>query len=370
MVTTRAILRWALCCTVGSVPTRLSAQPVKVGAPTVRIGHDERPDALITALAGAVRLPNGQIVVGNRGGEHALLVFDARGTFIRALARKGKGPGEVGYLLWVLRCGNAVYTGDADGERVQEFGPDLTYQRAFRFASQTYRLACNDRAQFVHMGWESPNTMREGVYRSTARFWLTPADSTAGIPLGTLPGSERFGIYRNGKPAGSGPRALGREPALAIGANAAYVALGDSLSLLVFDTKGKPLRPLVAPHVPVRPTAADIDAAIEQRVSEIGESARKLLTEQYRSMPLPAVLPATRHLLVDAVGLVWAQAYPSARQNTVTWTLFRPTGGVAARVELPAALTVFEIGRDYLLGGITDEATGLMEVRMYPVTRS
>lgn len=369
MTMTRVALFSMFAWSLWVSPAPLRAQAVKVGAPSVRIGQDERPEALITALAGAVRLPNGQIVVGNRGGEHALLVFDARGAFVRALARKGKGPGEVGYLLWVLRCGNAIYTGDVDGDRVQEFGLDLKYRRAFRFASQTYRLACNDRAQFVHMGWESPNTMRDGVYRSTSRFWLTPADSTAGIPLGTLPGSERFGIYRNGKPAGSGPRALGREPALAMGANAAYVALGDSLSVLVFDTNGKPARPLVAPYVPVRATAADIDAAIEQRVSETGESARRMTTELYRSMPLPDALPATRHLLVDAVGMVWVQAYPSARKPTVTWTLFRPTGGVASRLELPAALTIFEIGRDYLLGGITDDDTGLMEVHLYPLTR-
>ena len=346
-----------------------SAQSVRVGAPTLRIGRDEQPGAFITAVAGAVRLPNKQIVVGNRGGEHALLVFDEKGKFVRALARKGKGPGEVGYLLWVLRCGNDLFTGDIDGERVQVFTGDLKYTRAFRFASQTYRLACNDRAQFVHMGWESPRDMRDGVYRAPTAFWISPADSTPGVSLGMLPGSERFGIVNDGKPVGNGPRAIGREPALAIGATAAYVALGDSLSVRAFDFTGKPLRALSAPHTPVAATAADVDAAIERSVTELGESTRQRTTTEFLRMPMPRTLPATRDLLVDATGLVWVQAFPSARKTTVTWTLFRPAGGVAARIELPAALKVYEVGRDYLLGGITDDDTGIIEVRLYPVTR-
>jgi hypothetical protein len=365
------VLRTFLCvaslvCGVAAVS---SAQSVRVGAPTLRIGRDEQPGAFITAVAGAVRLPNKHIVVGNRGGDHALLVFDEQGKFVRALARKGKGPGEVGYLLWVLRCGNELFTGDIDGERVQVFNSALTYTRAFRFASQTYRLACNDRAQFVHMGWESPRDMRDGVYRAPTAFWVSPADSTAGVSLGKLPGSERFGIMNNGKPVGSGPRAIGREPALAIAASAAYIALGDSLSVLAFDLTGKPLRPLTAPHTPVATTAADVDAAIERTVAELGESTRQRTTTDFRSMPMPRTLPATRDLLVDATGLVWVQAYPSARNATVTWTLFRPTGNVVARVALPAALKVYEVGRDYLLGGIADEDTGIIEVRLYPVTR-
>lgn len=33
------------------------------------------------------------------------------------------------YLLWVLRCGNELFTGDIDGERVQVFTSELKYTR-------------------------------------------------------------------------------------------------------------------------------------------------------------------------------------------------------------------------------------------------
>lgn len=87
------VLQICLCAAsmLCGVASAASAQVVRVGAPTVRIGRDEQPGAFITAVAGAVRLPNKQIVVGNRGGEHTLLVFDEKGKFVRGLARKGKG---------------------------------------------------------------------------------------------------------------------------------------------------------------------------------------------------------------------------------------------------------------------------------------
>jgi hypothetical protein len=307
--------------------------------------------------------------VGNRG-DYALLVFDAKGQFVKKVARKGQGPGEVEYLLSLQRCGDAIYTRDINGDRVQEFGTDLTVKRAFRFAGQTYRIACNAKGQFVHMGWDENRTIRGGVYRPTSRYWITPPDSTAGVTLGVFPGSERFGSTgSNGKVTGTAPLVLGREPRVAIGPDAAYLALADSLSLLVFDLAGKPKPALRAAFTPVATSDADVETEIERQVAALGEQMRKPMTATLRQMPRPKSLPATRDLLVDALGLVWVQSYPSAGQRAVTWTVFRPTGAVVARVSLPVGLEVFEIGRDYLLAQVINEDTSVPEVHLYPVAR-
>jgi hypothetical protein len=351
-------------------PIMVGAQTIRISpTPSVRIGASEQQSELLNAVAGATRLPSGQIVVGNRG-DYALLVFDANGQLLKKLARKGKGPGEVEYLLWLHRCGDAMYTGDITGERVQEFGADLSFRRAFRFGGQTYRLACNAKGQFVHMGWDDHRGIQGGVYRPTSRYWLTPADSTPGTTLGTHPGSERFGTIGNtGKVTGTGPRVLGREPRVAIGPDAAYIALADSLSVLAFDLSGAPRPALRAAFTPPATTAGDVDAEIERLVGSLGESMRRTMTASLREMPRPSTLPATRDLLVDATGLVWVQAYPSASQRTVTWTVFRANGTIAARVALPVSFEVFEIGRDYLLAQVINAATGVPEVHLYPVAR-
>jgi hypothetical protein len=347
-----------------------AAQSLRVApTPTVRIGATDEASALLNAVAGATRLPNGQIVVGNRG-DYALLVFDAKGTLVKKAARKGKGPGEVDYLLWLKRCGSTIYTGDIEANRVQAFTPAFALARAFRFADQTYRLDCNADGRFVHMGWEPSSAFKAGPFRATTRYWITGADSAMGVTIGMLPGSERFGTTTpDGRPTGTGPLVLGKESRLAIGSQAAYVATADSLTVLAFGLDGTPRPALRAPYTPVPSSDADVEAEIERRVAALGEAARKRTTADLRAMPRPKSLPATRDVLVDATDLVWVQSYPSAKQSTVAWTVFRPNGTVAARLSLPSALDVFEIGRDYLLGQVLNPDTGVPEVHLYTVTR-
>lgn len=345
------------------------AQTIRVAAtPTVRIGSSGEQSVLLNAVAGATRLPNGQIVVGNRG-DYAMLVFDANGKLVKKLARKGTGPGEVDYLLWLKRCGDVVYTGDIAGNRVLEFNSALSVTRSFRFADQTYALACNSRAQFIHMGWEPPSSMKTGAFRANTKFWITPADSSKGVVLGLFPGSERFGMSNNGRPTGSAPLVLGKETRVAIGTQAAYIATADSVTVLTFNLDGSARAALRAPYTPIPSTSADIDAEIEHQVAREGEASRKSTTALFHEMPRPKMLPATRSVVVDAMDLVWVQSYPSSREATVTWTVFRPNGTVAARLSLPATLDVFEIGRDYLLGQRIDADTDVPEVHLYRVTR-
>lgn len=346
------------------------AQTIKVAAaPSVRIGSSDDAKVMLNAVAGATRLPNGQIVVGNRG-DYALLVFDAQGKFLRQAARKGKGPGEVEYLLYVKRCGNALYLGDVEAQRVQEFSFDFAVKRAFRFADQTYRLDCNSAGRFVHMGWEPSKSMRGGVYRAKTRFWITGADTTRGITFDSLPGSERFGVTgENGRMLGSGPLVLGRETRVTIGPQSVFVSTADSMTLLVYGLDGEAKPSWRAPYQPTPTTDADIDEEIERQVASHGEDARKRMEKELRAMPRPKNLPATRDILVDETGLVWVQSYPSAKQPRVKWTVFNPSGTVAARVSLPANLEVFEIGKDYVLGQLPDD-DGVPEIQLYTISRS
>lgn len=361
------LLAWMLCAVTASSSAHAQRLQVAV-TPRVRIGASEAQNALLTAVVGSTRMPDGRIVVANRG-DHALLEFDAQGTLKRQLIRKGRGPGEVDYLLYFMRCGTSLYVGDVEASRTFELGADLAVRRTFRFAGQTYRRACNASGHFVHMGWERSTEMRGGPFRATAPYWVSGPDSLPGKPLGTLAGSERFGVTNAGKIVGTGPLVLGREPSVAIGPQAAYVALADSLHILAFGLDGTARPALRAPSSPIRSSAGDVEAAIEVRVAQIGEQSRSDVTREYRAMPRPATLPATREILVDATGAVWVQRYPSAGAHSVSWTVFAPTGGVLATIALPTALTVHEIGRDYVLGLYVDADTGQPEVRLYTLTR-
>lgn len=354
---------------VPTISRTSAAQTIRVSAtPTIRIGDDDAESAQLSDVVGATRLPGGRVLIANRG-DQALLLFDDTGRLLQKSGRKGQGPGEVPFLLAMHRCGSSIYL--VDSERVQEFSLEVQYRRLFRFGGEaSYRQACNASGQFVHMGWEREREMRTGVFRSNVNFWISEASDARGIPLGAFPGSERWGqTGTNGKLVGTRPMLLGREPRIAISERAAYIATGDSLSLLTFDLKGTRQPPLRAPSAPVPAEAADMDLEIEREVAFLPAGARDREAKNLRAIPRPRMLPATRALLVDETGLVWVQSYPRARMPTVIWTVFRPDGSVASRVALPTTLDVLEIGRGYLLGTIRDADTDLPEVRLYPVSR-
>lgn len=80
-------------CTPGDVPSR----PVAWGldsVPMLAIGVEEgAPEFELSNVTAVQSLPGGAIVVANSGTSE-LRVFDADGRFIRALGRRGEGPGE------------------------------------------------------------------------------------------------------------------------------------------------------------------------------------------------------------------------------------------------------------------------------------
>ncbi|QJR35416.1 hypothetical protein [Gemmatimonas groenlandica] len=354
------LLGLALVC-----PVALSAQPPAwrlAPSPSVRIGTADKAELSLAAPAGATRLPNGNIVVGDLA-EYALREFTPAGALVKRYARKGEGPGEVGYLAPLLRCGSALVANDITGP-LSVFTLDGRFQRGFRFPTPTYRIACNAAMQFVAMGWASDRDMKAGAYRPNVRYWIARADTSAEVPLGTMPAGDR---WREG--GGDGPLPLGREPRVAISASRAYVALGDRLEVLVFDLSGKAMPPLSAPVTRVRVTKADVDAEREREIAKLGERARKMVERSFATTTMPDFLPATRDLLVDATGHVWVQHYPRASSTTVPWTVFAPDGKVRATIAMPVALEVYEIGTDYVLGRYIDPEEQVPEVRLYALIR-
>jgi hypothetical protein len=326
--------------------------------PTVRIGTSDKPDELLAAPAGATRLPSGNILVGDQG-DFALREFAPSGALVKRYARKGKGPGEVTFLAPLLRCGDSLLANDITGP-ASIFTLDGAFVRAFRFKTTPYRFACNRTGQVVNVGWDSDKNMKPEVNRSLTAYWIARTDSSAPVPLGDMPGSERIG-HR--------PYPLGREPRVAIGATRAYVALADSFVVRVFDLTGKALPSLSAPVPRVAATPADLVAEREREIAMMGERARKSTELEYQKIPLPKFLPATRDLIVDSDGNLWVQHYPRAALPTVSWTVFSPAGTVLSTVALPTVMEVYEIGRDYVLGRYIDPDESVPEVRLYPLSR-
>lgn len=227
-----------LAIAVGSVLSVADAQAPRArwtidAQPVVTIGQSEADtNALFSVVAGATRLPDGRILVGDRG-NFSLRIFTPNGKQERTFGRSGAGPGEVTYLKSMLRCGDSVFTLDIDGNRTSVFSLDGKFVRVFRFGSPQagrppYDTACNARGMFAHLGWEVAQQMRGGAYRPDVPYWLSGADSAVRHVVGTFPGSERFGLVVEGRLRGTRPVPIGKQPTFALGEDRLYIGSADS----------------------------------------------------------------------------------------------------------------------------------------------
>ncbi len=321
-------------------------------------------------IVGATRLPNGTVLVADRG-QYSLHIYSPAGKEIKKFGRKGSGPGEFGYLARLYRCGGSILTYDIEnGYAISVFSLDGLLSRTFRFSQKNvnnmpYANACNAAGTFLHFGWESRGEMKAGVYRPIVPVWLSGADSSAGRLLGTMQGSERWGQ----PPGGSGPLPLGREPRIAIGATRAYVGEATTYRVRVYSLTGQPLPDITKAVTTVPVTAQDIDAELERQVASDGERSRTRLTKYFSEIKMPKTLPPYRALLVDGADLLWVQDYAKSASGTVSWTIFDPAGKQVATIPMPYAFDVYEVGTDYVLGRYIDADDAIPQVRLYRLHR-
>lgn len=344
---------------------RAVGQWVVDSVPAVSLGGDggAPPATTFAQIAGASQLPDGSIIVGDVG-PFAFRRFSADGKELSRFGGRGRGPGEVDYLLWLYRCGERLFAADITGERISIFTLEGAFVRAFRFESQgghrPYRSACNRDARFVHYGWDLDRDMIDGVFRSIVPFWISDADSIGSRLIGRYPGSERFGAR---------PLPLGKESAVAIGRDRVYVGTAESPGIRVFTMTGDSLAVVFVPGSIQQTTADDVDAEREREVAMVGEKRRTFIEREYVNLPLPKVLPAYRTLIVDRLDYLWVQTFPRPTALSSHWTVFSSRGSLEATVELPVAFEPLEIGSDYVLGRYLDPGTMVPQIRRYAMAR-
>lgn len=334
-------------------------------------GDDALGQPLIGTAEGVIRLDDGSVVIADRG-LSAIRWFDATGTLTHSYGREGDGPDEFRYLHQLLRCGDSLFVHDITrAEPWQVLALDGTPVRQFAIESPqreaAYRSTCGADGHFLHMGWERLNdpSIEPGRHRGTAPFWLGDANGRATAPLGDLPGSERLIM-----PRGTRPHPLGREPVMAVGRTRAYVGTADSLTVRTFSLDGAPGAVVAFATGDLRTTPADI-ARYKYRDTVGRTDARRADAERdWATFTFPPTVPAYDALLVDALDHLWLRRTPRAIGAPAEWLVFDPDGEPVARVPLPDALRVHDIGIDYIAGTRLDEADGGQAVEVYTLRRA
>lgn len=339
--------------------------------------------AQFTIAAWATRLSNGEVVIAD-GLDNDLRVAEASGRVVRALGRKGSGPGEFTMLAWVGRCGaDRLYAWDARAARAAVFHPVRGFERQFTVpqAAGARAAACSPRGNFaVHTGIAPRRDAAMNERRQTRdgrQFGIGMLETTVLVlddsgrtreeHRGVLFGEMLMGQLRPGGGMGGAPRPLGQLGAFTFAGEDLVIAQTDSLRVDVHGGGGARTGGFAIPAAAGRPGAADYERAIGPTAAVVPAQMRDEIEDFLRAVEPPERYPAFTSVHGSEDGLAWFVVSPAGIAPT-RLRAHRLTGEAVATLEIPAALTVFEVGRDYVLGR-TEDADGEQEVRVYRFTR-
>jgi hypothetical protein len=271
-------------------------------------------------------------------------------------------------------CGqDSMLVWDRTKRRLTMIGPSGVIARQFEPISVTQfpnsDIVCTSNGLIAFISDEQPGMKEvDGVrdaFVSTTDVAVLNRDGQRLASRDSVRGGEWVRVQSASGGLGFTRRPLGFSTQLASSGNTIVLAYTDSASLLVFPelpavpngrfSLGSPSRARLA--LPARnPCPADLASAARAITSRIEDqpSADAAYNEIIRK-PLPAKTPLYYEMLADTDGLLWLQtSVPGGKSQS--YTVVTRTGQIAAKVQLPQPLIVFQIGRDFILGAYTDES--------------
>lgn len=352
------------CCigVVASCSTDDSAPPAAVSfdidrtpildiADTSTIGELE-----LLRPTGAVRLPNGNVVVADAYAA-TIRFFDANGTLVRRVGRRGNGPGEFRSPSWISRCGtDSVFVWDAFRQSITVIDTAGTIARRYTIDAQPDFLQCSNRAEFLlQLPPAATGIPSDKTPHYTGHIWIADRSGHRLRDLGEFPYGEN--------------RPLGKLTQVALSSKHVFVGTNDSAAVDLYSHSGQRTRTLRIQSPQRRPTARNYQAAIDAQVKQLRvESERHAWRKQLETVPMPDQMPPYRDIILDDLGWVWVVV--SALGDASTMLVAMDTvGQTLGTATLSSELEVYEVGRDSVLGAYEDTA-GVPHVALYRFSRS
>jgi len=301
----------------------------------------------------------GQIYIGDNS-DMAIKVFDPQGKYLRAIGRKGEGPGEFTFIgdMVPLPDGRLLVT-DFQARRTSFFDYEGQFLVSYPWKKNFLK---------VHLATESSCTLEEGVYTEEVRErWIKKIDF-AGEELMSF-GKFSFPEIKMVQ-VGEGmiSTSVPWTPASVFAGDNSrqwlYHCPGDQYLIEVYDQEGKLFRKIDRPYEAVPVTDDDINEIKSDFTKRPDSPAAKL----YAQMEFPGVKPVSDRLIVDSDGNLWlrtSEVKKDQGKEITAYDIINPDGFYEARVLLDVLPSVFAGGKMYLTD--EDETTGMRQVKRYRI---
>ena len=340
-------------------------------------GHAEYQFSLVR---GMLRLPNGQIIVSDdRAGR--LWFFDATGTLLKSTGRSGQGPGEFGYSvlrIWRAPSGELLVP-DVGNNRTNVFDENGTFLRSIQLAPSPDVPQVNPIGVFAggHLlaagvvggPTSAPAAPAWTVSRELVYYRYSIDGALRGRILSLTGRPQHFYSFAGSVSSTDVP--LTADHLAAVRGDTVLVYRGpreevelwtDGRLRRIIRWEGAPDRRVA--DVWDRYKAAALDA---ESVTPFGRQAYAHFFSL--SLPLPEIVPSTERLIVDADENLWALRYRLPWESDLQWDVVSGDGDWLGTVTSPPNLTVYQIGRDFVLG-VHRDSLGVERVRLHALERS
>jgi hypothetical protein len=303
----------------------------------------------------ATRLSDGKVVIVDPFAP-AVRLFDAAGRPLRAIGRKGDGPGEFEFPTWIQQCAtDSLYVWDAWQGRVTILDSAGDFVRSYAESRNAFELSCSRNG--VVAGITMPNVTGPPNAKGetyTAPLWLGDAQGN----ITTTIGETAFGENRP----------LGRITRFAVTDDRLYVGTADSAYVDVYALDGRRLDAVPVGVPPRRPTRRNYERTIDGMTALFTDrQSRETQREQMLKIPMPDHLPPYSAIYADPAGTLWVVTTAAGDPETRLRAIGQQ-GDILGELRLPTELRVLEVGMDYVLG-LHDDEGGEQSVVMYRMRR-
>lgn len=336
-------------------------------------------------IGGAVEIRGGKVIAADAI-EMELVVVDFAAGTRTPLGRQGSGPGEYRAPAGIMRMqGDTIWVIDAAQQRVVVFNPDLT-------PGTTFPMLTFDQSTMSALTAPFFNDRRGRMYASAM---VIQAGTGGGDVQISLPDS--VGLVRVDPRGAAGRTELAKlrfpisgKPQISRSGNAmkytmAYPGLVSADSWAVFPdgriaivrgidysvefigTDGKKTVPVKVSWEPIKVTAADQKAEMDEArrlMGEQGKAAQKMLpagfTMDFELLP-PATWPANYPpvsplgAMASPDGRLWVKRAIPFRTGREQWDVLDASGKLVARWRLPAKTSIVGVGQGVVYTARTDE---------------
>ncbi|UCG87808.1 MAG: hypothetical protein JSW71_04480, partial [Gemmatimonadota bacterium] len=231
--------------------------------PVLDIGELEGdPEYELHRVVGAVRLPDGRIVIANSG-TYQLRFFESDGAYIRNCGRRGGGPGEFEGLWGVSRFRtDSLATFDWRQNRISVFDDEGSFVRAITLRSAdalAEAIGSFSDGSFLSRTRSSAMDRETGSLRRDWILHRLDAEGRIVDTLGSFRGDEVFVNPMAGDLIIAATRFFARSSEFAVLGDQFYVADTENFEVRVYDTVGELRSIICKKHDNLEVTRSDID---------------------------------------------------------------------------------------------------------------